>query len=531
MDKETREVQTPLTLRCSVYARCSTQEQANKKASVPQQLKECHKVIVDKGWIFFKEYVDAGISGHLIDERDGLQSMLRDAREHKFDLIIVKDYDRFARNKNKAGDLREELKELGIQTYAINSPVDPRPLEEYDPEDNDSATIMESISDMRADLERSGINRRMKIGRMIKAKAGKIPNRVPYGYKKNWLPGADPKDKPTKIILLDEEAAEKIRFIFKAYSEGKGDRKIALEMNKMGWNGPQGVHWSTHTIKYILNNPTYTGKVWWGWRHAEYNRTKEWRRRGRQGYTGQGEHTPIIDEALFKLVKEIRASRTTSITGGSERSFGVLTGIAKCVRCGSGVGYKKRHNNRSRQNPNWNDTLTYEYICTGYKYKGICSQRVMSADKLEPMVLDQIKSVYAHPKVQASLVHSGSNQEEQDRIKKMLQLEKDIQAGPVKEQRHKDAYEKGIESLEEFAGNISRIREEIKGYHMELYDLNSQADVTTQREVSVRKLMSSIKNFDASWEAMSLDERKTILRSIIKEIRAGDGRVEVDFIL
>ena len=271
--------------------------------------------------------------------------------------------------------------------------------------------------------------------------------------------------------------------------------------------------------------------MWWGWRHAEYNRTKEWRRRGKQGYTGKGEHVPIVDEAVFALVKEIRSSRTKGITGGSERSFGVLTGIAKCARCGSGVGYKKRHNNRSRKNPNWNDTITYEYICSGYKYKGICSARVMSADRLETAVLDQIKSVYAHPKVQASLAHNGNNQEEKERAKKILQLEKDIQAGPTKEQRHKEAYEKGIETLEELGTNISRIREEVKKYHMELYDLNSVSSATAQRELSVQKLVSNIKGFDASWKAMELDEQKAILRSIIKEIRAGDGRIEVDFIL
>ncbi len=525
---ETKEIRVNSGLRTAIYGRVSTQEQAMKKISVPQQLEDCHKVIISKGWIFFKEYKDEGISGHLTVERNGLQSMLRDAREHKFDLIVVKDYDRFARDKDAAGILRKELKELGIQTYAINSPVDPKPLEEYDPGDNDSATIMETISDMRADLERTAINRRMKLGKMIKAKAGKIPNRVPYGYKIiRTIDGT----KIIRTIVIDEAEAEKIRFIFKAYSEGKGDRKIALEMNKIGWPGPGGPLWSMHTVKYILNNPTYTGKVWWGWRHAEYNRTKEWRRRGKQGYTGKGDHIPIVEEALFDQTKEIRASRTKSITGGSERSFGVLTGIAKCIRCGSGVGYKKRHNNRSKQNPNWNDTLTHEYICTGYKYKGICSQRVMSGEKLEAMVLDQIKSVYGHPKVQASIDRNGDDQEEKDRARKILQLEKDIQAGPTKEQRHKEAYEKEIETLEELGANISRIREEVKEYRMELYDLNSLSSATTQREVSVRKLVSNIKDFDNVWKGMKLDEQKTILRSIIKEIRAGDGHVEVDFIL
>ncbi len=97
------------------------------------------------------------------------------------------------------------------------------------------------------------------------------------------------------------------------------------------------------------------------------------RRRGKLGYIGPGDHAPIVDVPLFSLVQQARASRVTTGKGGVERSFGLLTGIAKCIRCGSGSGYQKRFHSRSKKHPGWNDTITYEYICTGYKYKGICS--------------------------------------------------------------------------------------------------------------------------------------------------------------
>src|SRR2546427_12143524 len=148
----------------AIYARVSTQEQVQGKASIPDQLELCHRIIEDKGWQFIEEFRDEGVSGHLTEERNGLQSMLRDARLHKFDLIVVKDYDRFARNKDSAGIIRHELKELGIQTFAVNTPVDPKLPSEYEPDEDDLGTIVEAISDMRSDLERKQIARRMKTG-------------------------------------------------------------------------------------------------------------------------------------------------------------------------------------------------------------------------------------------------------------------------------------------------------------------------------------------------------------------------------
>ncbi|MEI6316251.1 MAG: recombinase family protein [bacterium] len=525
MDRNAGAVNT--SLRVAPYGRVSTQEQAQKKTSIPQQIRDCHKVILEKGWIFFQEYTDEGVSGHLTEERHGLQSMMRDAREHKFDLIIVKDYDRFARNKDAAAIIRQELKGLGIQTYSINTPVEPKSVSEYDPDDNDSATIMETISDMKADLERTAINRRMKGGKMIKAKEGKIPNRVPYGYKVvRTLEG----NKIKRTVIVDEDEAQKIRFIFNEYARGNGDRKIAIEMNKKGWSAPNGINWSIQTIRYILANPTYTGKVWWGWRHADYKKNKEWQRRGKVGYVGNGEHSPIVDETIFNLVKEIRAGRTKHAKGGAGRSLGVLTGIAKCIRCKSGVGYQKRRHKRSDKNPKWKDTTTFEYICTGYKYKGICSQRVMSADKLEGAVLDHIKNLYSHPKVQENITYTAGNQEENDREKTIARLNRDIESGPAREQRHQEAYEKGVETLEQLDAHISRIRQEIQKSRVEVERLSLLSTTTAQKVAVTRKLVASLKDFDACWDKMELDEKKMILRSIIKEIRAGDNKVEIDFI-
>jgi site-specific DNA recombinase len=515
-------------LKAVAYLRVSTQEQAQQKTSIPAQSEICRKTIKEKRWDYYDEYKDEGVSGHLTEERNGLQSMLREAREHKFDLIVVKDYDRFARNKDAAGIIRQELKELGIQVYAINTPVEPKPVAEYDPDADQVTTMMETVSDMKSDIERKQIMIRMKDGKLNRAKAGKIPNNVPYGYRIiRALEGTRIK----RTIVAAEEETERVKFIFNEYARGLGDRKIAIEMNKKGWKTARGCDWSINGIRYILANPTYTGQIWWGWRHADYRKTKEWRRRGKMGFIGPGDHKPIIDPHLYQLVQEIRAGRVKTAKGGVGRSLGLLTGIAKCIRCGSGVGYQKRFHKRSHQHPNWNDTVTYEYICTGYKYKGICSQRVMSAIKLEGEVLDHIKNLYAHPKVQERIIYDGKNSEEMDREKEIARLQREIATEPVKIQRQNDVYERSIIPIEEFEANIKRIREETARNHMEVERLLSLSSLTAQKASAIQKLVASFKDFDTIWGAMQLDEKKMILRSIIREIRAGNDKVEIDFIL
>ena len=97
-------------------------------------------------------------------------------------------------------------------------------------------------------------------------------------------------------------------------------------------------------------------------------------------------------------------------------------------------------------------------------------------------------------------------------------------------QRAHDAYERGIIPIDEYDANLARIRQETAKDHMEKDRLLSLSSLTAQKASAIEKLVASFKDFDTIWNAMELDEQKLILRSIIKEIRAGDGRTEIDFI-
>ncbi len=155
----------------------------------------------------------------------------------------------------------------------------------------------------------------------------------------------------------------------------------------------------------------------------------------------------------------------------------------------------------------------------------------MSATKLEGAVIDHIKNLYNHPKVQEQIVFDGKNPESLSHEKELQRLEREISLVEEKEKRHADAYERGIETLDQYQVNIKRIRDENQQNHVAKEHLLSQCSLSTQKMEIMTKLVNSMHGFDTFWKALQIDEKKLILRSIIKEIRAGDGKVEIDFIL
>lgn len=515
-------------IRAVIYARVSTKEQADGKESIPDQLEVCKKVIVDHGWELVKEpYTDGGNSGHSIEERVGFQSLMEDSKLNLFDLVVVKDFDRFARNRLGATRAREELKKLFIQTYSTITPVEPKDPKLYDPIDDDLGTMVEGFSDTMAEIERNKIRRRMMMGKVGVAKAGKIPNNVPYGYKIfRWL---DDKGKVHRRVDVNEEEAKTVKRIFEEYIKGRGTLNIAFDLNEKGVKSPRGGLWTRGAVKYILQNETYTGKVLWGWRHADYEQNKLRKRRDHKGLIVDGEHTAIISPEIFKLSLREKKLRGHTQNGRAKMSRGLLTGIAKCIRCGSGVTYVTRHHKRCTKNPKWHDTTTHEYLCGGYKYRGICQRRVMSATRLEEFVVNQIRNLVNNPTARERLIFDRNIQ-----ITDGLKEDYDLAARHMSDidrrrQRVKEAYEAGIDSLVVYAANKARLDEEEKKYHAVTGEYDFKIQELNKRKEELEKFTKSLEDFDFLWDNALLEEKKHFLRSIIKEIRAGNGKVEIDF--
>jgi len=110
-------------VRCCIYARVSTEEQAERDLSIPFQLERCRSHAQGKGWEVVREFVDAGESART-DKRPEFQKMIASARAKEFDVILVHKFDRFARNDYDFVVYEKELEELGISLESVSEPGD-----------------------------------------------------------------------------------------------------------------------------------------------------------------------------------------------------------------------------------------------------------------------------------------------------------------------------------------------------------------------------------------------------------------------
>ena len=96
---------------------------------------------------------------------------------------------------------------------------------------------------------------------------------VPYGYKINRT--IDDHGKVHREVVVEEDQTKNVRWIFDEYIKGKGVLDIAFQLNEKKVKPPRSLLWRRQSVKYILQNQTYTGKVLWGWRHADYKKNKQ----------------------------------------------------------------------------------------------------------------------------------------------------------------------------------------------------------------------------------------------------------------
>ncbi|MFH1491169.1 MAG: recombinase family protein, partial [Pseudomonadota bacterium] len=109
------------SIRCCLYARVSTEEQAERDLSISFQLERSLYHAQGNGWEIVEEFVDAGESART-DKRPQFQQMIAAARTKAFDVILVHKFDRFARNDYDFIIYEKELEDLGITIESVSEP-------------------------------------------------------------------------------------------------------------------------------------------------------------------------------------------------------------------------------------------------------------------------------------------------------------------------------------------------------------------------------------------------------------------------
>ncbi len=225
-------------------------------------------------------YCDNGCTGTNFD-RPQWQRLMEDAKAGKVNCIIVKDLSRLGRNYIEAGNYLEKIFPfMGVRFIAISDGYDSENLK---PEDTGLLLPLKNI--INASYAKD-LSQKVSSARHVQRGRGEFTGSVvPFGYKKD-------QQRKGRFVVNEDEAAV-VRQIFRMFGEGGSYSEIARELNRLRIPSPQGKLWRYQTIRGIIANEVYLGRMIQGKR---CNREPD-------VVTVENTHDAIITEDLFEKVK------------------------------------------------------------------------------------------------------------------------------------------------------------------------------------------------------------------------------------
>jgi len=526
------------TIRAATYIRVSTGPQADSgKASIPEQRKEAQKQIEQNDWQFIKEYEDVKATSYEEnpDEREGLSQALTDARNGLFDVLVVWIDSRLGRNSGENREIREQFRSSGVQVYSIKKPLpitDPR---FYNPKRDKFKHIYEGVNDLMSEAESAEFSEKMQFGKTKKAMDGKIPCKAPFGYRKEKAIDKERDKFITKTLPVEKEL-QVVLMMFEMYlHQGFGIRKILENLNGKGYRTRKGELWNYSSVRYILKNPVYAGKVRWGWRLSDSKSSRSRLMRGHTGVITNGEHKAAISEEDFIKVQK-KIGERAKMGGRAVGSRGLLTGILKCGRCGgnayitsspSAYAYQKAKEGKRKEDY----SRCHYYVCsTVSKYSGKACKRYIGAQrKIEGYVIDQIKKLAGSPEAQKAFTEEMKRDNTKYLKEKIKACKSELMRLPAMKNRCSVAYREGVMKMDIYGKNLAEIDKKENSLNTEVKGLEQEIEKSKVTEEKAKKAILAFHDFNFIWNSASFEKKKSLIREIIEEARVKGQSIEIKY--
>ncbi len=278
------------------------------------------------------------VSGETIAARPVMQELLSAVEHGVWEGVLVMEVERLAR-----GDTIDQG--IVAQTFKLSDTKIVTPVKIYDPTNEFDEEYFE-FGLFMSRREYKTINRRLQRGRLASVKEGKyVGNKAPYGYRRVKLEH----DKGWTLEPVPEQA-DVLRLIFELYTIGErqedGEMKrlgvslIVRRLNNMGIPSATGGVWVPASVRDMLRNPVYCGKIRWNWKQASKKMVDgklvvERRRAPLEDcVVVDGLHPPLISEETFALAQKYLANNPPRPVGERNTVKNPLAGLVICGKCG-----------------------------------------------------------------------------------------------------------------------------------------------------------------------------------------------------
>ena len=478
-----------------LYERLSRDDNMDGESySIGNQKKLLTKVATEKGYTNLVHFFDDGISGVTMD-RPGFADMIQQLEQGKAAAVFVKDLSRLGRNYIEVGRLTEEFfPNHDIRLVAVSDNID------TDEGENELAPIRNLFNEWYA----RDISKKRRISNKIKGNAGEPMGQPPYGYIK------DPEN--PKRWIVDEEAAQVVRRIYRMTLEGVGTEQIAAKLEENGvltprayWhskgiNRPGKVkdlpptHWNSSSVIKMLSVQEYCGDILNFKTYSKSYKNKKRLENDRENWAiFKDVHEPIIERAVFEQVQQKRGKMRKRQAKDGERSM--FSGLLVCADCGSNLHF---HFNQG------NPEIKY-FNCSNYKgNRGTCgSTHYVRVNFLEQVVHGEIRrltkyaGLYEDDFLKEVIGHSRQAEETERRLKeKELKslLARDDELDGLFERIYEDNVS-GKLSDDRFAKMSRRYEEEQKELSEKIKKLRSEIEKQSSRATSTDMFVSIVRKY------------------------------------
>jgi site-specific DNA recombinase len=329
-------------LRCAIYARFSSDRQS--PTSIDDQIRKCREHAAREKWEVLEGhiYVDEAISG-ASTVREGLQRLLTAASQstRQFDCILIDDSSRLTRRLADALNLYERLEFAGVRVVAVSQGVDT---------DSPQAELLIGVHGLIDAVYWRELGQKTHRGMQGLALRGLHTGGRCFGYTSVKAENGSAR------LTINEVEAEVVRRIFRLCGEsGYSLKRIAHTLNGEGvlsplpQKGRLSRSWCTSSVRHILLNRKYAGRIVWGTKRkvrSPGTGKRVYRRRPESEWTTmEAEHLRIVSNELFaaagqrfERVKRVYGrpgSEGNGLTVGPQRHL--FSGLLKCSECGGSI--------------------------------------------------------------------------------------------------------------------------------------------------------------------------------------------------
>ena len=322
-----------------IYARYSSEKQ--NEQSIEGQVNDCKAWAKDNDINILNIYHDEALTGRT-DKRPAFQRMISEAKNGKFDYILVWKTDRFARNRYDSAIYKAQLKKHGVKVISVKEHISDAP----------EGIILESMLEGMAEYYSANLSQNVLRGMHQNAEQGKyLGGTVPLGYKII-----------DKKYIIDEDNATVVKKIYSLFIEGHSAKEICQILNSSGYKSSTGKPFTYDTVRRILTNKKYIGQY------------------ESMGVILEDAIPPIISKDIFDTAQS-KIGKNKKKPAGTKKTVDFhLTGKLFCGKCESNmVGDSGTSSTKA---------IHYYYSCLEHKRKNTCKKKSVKKDYIEKLITD-----------------------------------------------------------------------------------------------------------------------------------------------